>query len=160
MAKKSLYYLLLLACLFGLSFCGKPKQPDYIDFQHLKLHKAGLNQSVITFDLRYFNPNSYRLQLKQASVDVYFNDKYVGHSSLDSLIQVPAKDTFMIPVSMQIDMKSLVKNAMQLLMNPDVMVKLNGNAKVGKGGIFINVPINYEGKQRIDILGRDSTGLK
>lgn len=160
MAKKSLYYALLLSCLFGLSFCGKPRQPDYIDFQHLKLNKAGLNQSVITFDLRYFNPNSYRLQLKQASVDVYFNDKYVGHSSLDSLIQVPAKDTFLIPVSMQIDMKSLLKNAVQLLLNPDVMVKLNGNAKVGKGGIFINVPINYEGKQRVDIFARDSTILK
>jgi LEA14-like dessication related protein len=160
MAKKTWYYLLLASCLFGLSFCGKPKQPDYIDFQHLKLNKAGLNQSVITFDLRYFNPNSYRLQLKEASVDVYFNDKYLGHSILDSLIQVPAKDTFIIPVSMQLEMKSLVKNAMQLLLNPDVMVKLNGNAKVGKGGIFINVPINYEGKQRIDLLGRDSAMLK
>lgn len=160
MVKKSLFYILMGICLFGLCFCGKPKQPDYIDFQHLKLHKAGLNQSVITFDLRYFNPNNYRLQLKQASVDVYFNEKFVGHSSLDSLIHIPARDTFMIPVSMQLDMKSLVKNAVQLLMNPDVMVKLNGNAKVGKGGIFINVPINYEGKQRLDIFARDSTVLK
>jgi LEA14-like dessication related protein len=159
MVKKSLFLILMATCLFGLSFCGKPKQPDYIDFQHLKIKKAGLNQSVITFDLRYFNPNSYRLQLKQSSVDVYFNDKFVGHSSLDSLIHIPARDTFLIPVSMQLDMKSLVKNAVQLLMNPDVMVKLNGNAKVGKGGIFINVPINYEGKQRIDIFARDSSRI-
>lgn len=160
MAKKSLFYFLLAICLFGLSFCGKPKQPDYIDFQNLKLNKAGLNQSVINFDLRYFNPNKYKLQLKQASVDVYFNDKFVGHSSLDSLIHIPARDTFMIPVSMQLEMKSLVKNAVQLLMNPDVMVKLTGSAKVGKGGIFLNVPISYEGKQRIDIFARDSTILK
>jgi hypothetical protein len=31
---------------------------------------------------------------------------------------------------------------------------------VGKGGIFVNVPINYEGKQRLDIFARDSTMLK
>lgn len=160
MIKKALYLPLLALCLFGLSFCGKPKQPDYIDFQNLKLHKAGLNQSVITFDLRYFNPNNYKLQLKQAAVDVYFNEKYVGHSELDSLIHIPARDTFFIPASMQLEMKSLVKNAVQLLMNPDVMVKLTGNARVGKGGIFINVPISYEGKQRIDIFGRDSTLVK
>lgn len=156
MTIRSLYPLLLVLCLFGLSFCGKPKQPDYIDFQNLRVQKAALDRSTITFDLRYFNPNNFRLQLKEASVDVYFNDKYVGRSVLDSLIQIPARDTFLIPASMEVDVKSLVKNAVQLLLNPDVMVKLDGEARVGKGGVFFNVPINYEGKQRIDLLGRDS----
>ncbi|MGB8192356.1 MAG: LEA type 2 family protein [Chitinophagaceae bacterium] len=160
MLKRSLYSLVLLICAFSLSFCGKPKQPDYIDFQHLNIKKASLDKSVITFDLRYFNPNNFRMQLKEAAVDVYFNDKFVGKSVLDSLIHIPARDTFLIPVSMQVQMKSLLTNAMQLLLNPDVMVKLNGNARLGKGGIFLNVPISYEGKQRIDILGRDSVSVR
>lgn len=100
------------------------------------------------------------MQLKAAQVDVFFNDKFVGHSVLDTLINIPQKDTFFIPVYMDVKLKSLLANAAQLLLNPDVLVKLNGNAKVGKGGIFVNVPINYEGKQRIDIFARDSTYLK
>ncbi len=160
MVKKTLYTLSLAFCLFGLSFCKKPKEPDYIDFQHLHLAKAGLDRSLITFDLRYYNPNSFRMQLKEAQVDVYFNDKFVGHSVLDTLIHIPSKDTFLIPVSMEVKLKDLLSNAAQLLLNPDVMVKLNGNAKLGKSGIFVNVPINYEGKQRIDLLGRDSTSMK
>jgi LEA14-like dessication related protein len=160
MANKSLFAAILASCLFGLSFCGKPKTPDYIDFQHLRLAKAGLDRSVITFDLRYYNPNNFKMQLKEAQVDVYFNDKFVGHSVLDSLINIPKKDTFFIPVSMEVKLKNVLSNAAQLLLNPDVMVKLNGNARVGKGGIFVNVPINYEGKQRIDLFARDSTTLK
>ena len=100
------------------------------------------------------------MQLKEAQVDVFFNDKFVGHSVLDSLIEIPKADTFLIPVSMDVKLKSLLANAAQLLLNPDVMVRLNGNARVGKGGVFVNVPIKYEGKQRIDIFGRDSTNLK
>ena len=147
-------------CLFGLSFCNKPKEPDYIDFQHLRLAKAGLDQSRITFDLRYYNPNNFRVQLKSAEVDVFFNDKFVGHSVLDTVISVPKRDTFLIPVYMDVKLKNLLSNAAQLLLNPDVMVKLNGNARVSKGGISMNVPIKYEGKQRLDIFARDSTSLK
>jgi LEA14-like dessication related protein len=160
MAKKSLYILSLACCLFGLSFCKKPKEPDYIDFQHLRLAKAGLDQSRITFDLRYYNPNNFGMQLKSAQVDVFFNDKFVGHSALDTLIEIPKADTFLIPVSMDVKLKNLLANAAQLLLNPDVMVRLNGNAKVGRKGIFVNVPVNYEGKQRIDLFARDSTTLK
>jgi LEA14-like dessication related protein len=160
MTNRITYLIILSACLFGLSFCGKPKEPDYIDFQNLQLSKAGLNQSVIKFDLRYFNPNNFRMQLKEAQVDVYFNDKFVGHSVLDSTIQIPKKDTFLIPVAMEVQLKNVLSNAAQLLLNPDVMVKLTGNARLGKGGIFVNVPINYEGKQRIDLFGRDSTNLR
>lgn len=147
-------------CLFGLSFCGKPKQPDYIDFQHLRLAKAGLDQSRITFDLRYYNPNNFGVQLKEAQVDVFFNDKFIGHSVLDTVISVPKKDTFLIPVYMDVKLKNLVSNAAQLLLNPDVMVRLDGNARVSKGGISMNVPIKYEGKQRIDLFARDSTSLR
>jgi hypothetical protein len=100
------------------------------------------------------------MQLKTAQVDVFFNEKFVGHSVLDTLINIPKADTFLIPVSMDVKLKNLLSNAAQLLLNPDVMVKLNGNAKIGRGGIFVNVPINYEGKQRIDLLGRDSAYLK
>lgn len=150
----------MAVCLFGLSFCKKPKQPDYIDFQHLRLAKAGLDQSRITFDLRYYNPNNFGVQLKEVKVDVYFNNKFVGHSVLDTVINVPKKDTFLIPVYMDVKLKDLLANAAQLLLKPDVMVKLNGNARVSKGGISMNVPINYEGKQRLDLFGRDSTTSK
>jgi LEA14-like dessication related protein len=160
MAKNPLLVLSMALCLFGLSFCNKPKQPDYIDFQHLRLARAGLDQSRITFDLRYYNPNNFGVQLKSAQVDVFFNDKFVGHSVLDTVINVPKKDTFLIPVYMDVKLKNLLSNAAQLLLNPDVMVKLNGNAKVSKGGISMNVPIKYEGKQRLDIFARDSSSLK
>ncbi|HEX6193640.1 MAG TPA: LEA type 2 family protein [Chitinophagaceae bacterium] len=124
------------------------------------MKKAGFDQAVITFDLRYFNPNKFHVQLRKAEVDIYFNNKFLGNSTLDTVIDIPKRDTFSVPVSMQIKLKDAFSNAVQLLLNPNVMVKLNGNARVSKGAITMNVPITYEGMKRIDLLGRDSASLK
>ena len=89
------------------------------------------------------------MQLKEGEVDVYINDKYLGKSNLDSMIQVPSKDTFFIPIIMKVDMGNIFSNMVQIMANPEVNVKLEGRAKMGKRGIFINYPIRYEGKQLI-----------
>jgi hypothetical protein len=52
---------------------------------------------------------------------------------------------------MKVDMKQVYSNALDILLNNEVNIKLDGFAKLGKGGIFFDVPIKYEGKQKIDI---------
>ncbi|HMC84425.1 MAG TPA: hypothetical protein VKI61_02830, partial [Chitinophagaceae bacterium] len=64
---------------------------------------------------------------------------------------VPAMDSFSIPVSMKVDMKQIYSNALEILMNNEVNIKLDGFAKLGKGAIYFNVPIKFEGKQKLDI---------
>jgi hypothetical protein len=51
-----------------------------------------------------------------------------------------------MPINLTIEYKNLLKNAMDYLTKDQVTVKVNGVIKAGKGGIYINVPINYEGK--------------
>jgi hypothetical protein len=46
-------------------------------------------------------------------------------------------------------MTKITMSAVQNLIagHDSVKVKLEGKAKVGRGGIFVNYPIRYEGKQ-------------
>ena len=62
---------------------------------------------------------------------------------------VPAKDTFLLPVSVAVDLKRIFPNALTFLANQEVNVRLEGSVKVGKGGIYIRVPVNYQGRQQI-----------
>ncbi|HKP32629.1 MAG TPA: LEA type 2 family protein [Chitinophagaceae bacterium] len=149
-------YALLILGLAGVIACGKPKQPEYIDFENVRVERLGLTESKVGVDVRFYNPNPFNIQLRSADFDVFFNDKFIGHSTLDTLIRIPKLDTFYIPVDMKVNIKDLMKNAVQLLLNPEVMIKVKGNAKVGKGGIFKNFPVDYEGKERIDVLMRDT----
>ena len=58
---------------------------------------------------------------------------------------------FLLPLAITADLQSLVSNAFSLLTNnnKEVLVRLQGNVRAGRGGVFIGVPVRYEGKQRI-----------
>ena len=157
--KKLFLYSLLVCGLAGIISCGKPKPPEYIDFGNVRVQKLGMSESMVGVDVKFYNPNPFNIQLRSADFDVFFNDKFVGHSTLDSLIKIPKLYTFYIPVDMKVNIKDLMKNAVQLLLNPEVAIKVKGNAKVGKGGIFKNFPVDYEGKQKVDVLMRDTALL-
>ena len=147
---------LLALGIIGMLSCSKPKDLQYLDFENLHLQKASLSESVVTADIKYFNPNNFKLQLKEADLDVFVNEKYVGHSHLDTLIHIPALDTFYVPITMKLNLGDLFKNALQLLLNPEVTLKVEGKAKVGKSGIYKTFPVSYEGKERIDVLLKDT----
>jgi LEA14-like dessication related protein len=143
--------LILILLVYAMSSCSKPQPPQYVGYENFRLEKASLSNSILATDVKLYNPNRYNLQLKSASMDVYFNDRFLGHSTLDSLIILPAKDTAKFPIRMQASAKDILSNSARLLLNPEVKIRISGNAKAGRGGIFINVPINYEGMQRIDL---------
>ena len=143
--------LIGLILVYTLSSCSKPQPPQYVGYDNFRLEKASLDNSVLATDVKLYNPNGYNLQLKSADIDVYFNDKFLGRSKLDSLITLPGKDTTTFPLRMVASAKDILANGAKLLMNPEVKIRLTGNAKAGRSGIFVNVPINYEGVQRIDL---------
>ena len=129
--------------------CGKPKDLQYVSTTNWGIEQMGSKQTTINAEVRYFNPNSFALQLKKADCDVFVEDKFLGHFELDTLLRMPAKDTFMIPVSLQTETGKLLGAGIALL-KKEVKVRVNGNVKVGRSGIFMNVPLQYEGIQRIE----------
>lgn len=150
MRSKTKYSLLILAVAFLCSQCSKPLAPKYLGYQNFRMEKVGFKNNILATDVKLYNPNAYPLQLKSASMDVYFNNDYLGHSFLDTLITLPGKDTTYIPLQLQANTKDVLSNAWKVLLNPDVKIRITGSAKAGRSGFFVNVPINYEGVQRID----------
>jgi LEA14-like dessication related protein len=137
-------FLILLA-----SACRHPKELVYKDIQHFKLQNAGLQQSGVSLDIRMYNPNNYDMKLKDADVDVFINGNLLGKMCVNNQCSVPGLDTFLLPVTLNVDMKNAIPNAWQLLVKSDVDIKLAGTIRAGRRGIYIKVPVNYEGKQDI-----------
>jgi len=139
---------LFLVLLFMVSF-PFIKEPVFIDARNFGLRTVGLKTSTVYADLFYFNPNNLGLQMKKADLDVYVDDRLLGHSLLDTLITIPKKDTFSFPVMLEVEMKNIFPNAFAMLMKEEIELRIEGTAKVGKGGLFLNVPVKYRGKHRI-----------
>jgi LEA14-like dessication related protein len=147
MRKLTLWVLLPLLAVS----CAKPTGFNYLGVRNFKVMKFGLKESTVGADAEFYNPNRFLVTMKGGSVDVYVNNNFFGRTSIDSTIQVPKKDTFLLPVVLKVDMNGTAMQLIQTLAtgSDSVKIKLDGSAKIGRSGIFINYPIRYEGMQKI-----------
>jgi LEA14-like dessication related protein len=146
MNKKLLWALLP----FLLAACARPKDFDYLGVSDLKVLKFGLKESTVGVNVKYYNPNKYPVTMKHANVDVYVNNNYFGKTILDSTIHISGRDTFFLPVLLTVEMNN---NAMSLMQSfsqgqHEFQFRIEGKARVGRGGFYINYPIKYEGTQK------------
>lgn len=146
------FYILISIILIDLSSCRAPKDLVYRDFKNFQVGKLGFSTSTVKMDLVYYNPNNFGLQLNRTDLDVYINDTYLGHTVQDLQITIPRLGEFSLPISMDVDMKNIFKNAFTTLLNKEVMVKVTGQIKIGKANVFKSFPVNYEGKQAFSIF--------
>ncbi|WP_217606716.1 LEA type 2 family protein [Chitinophaga sp. GbtcB8] len=134
------------------SSCEKMKDLEFIRVAGVSFDELGMSTSIVRMTLAYYNPNNFNLQLKDANFDLFFDDTQVGHSVQDTLIRIPAKDTFYFPVKLEVSMANVLKNAWSAFANKEVTIKATGNCKVGKGGLYFPFPIKCETKQPLNFF--------
>ena len=153
MQRKKNQLVLLLLVLSGLiSGCHQPQAPEYYGFQELRFGKADGQQATLGTTLKFYNPNPFSLTLKRAEMDVMVNGKPAGHSVLDTSVFIPKRDTFYVPVTMQLNLQGLLGNALQILLEKQVSVALDGKVHLKRGAISFTRPFHYEGKEDINEL--------
>jgi LEA14-like dessication related protein len=134
-----------------LASCGKIEQPEFRSIDDFKVKKFGLQESTIGFDVRYFNPNDFTLNVKEAEADIYIDSVYVGKFVQDNSVAVGEKKEFSIPLTGNISMMQALKLNLTDVSNRQVHIKADGSVKVGKAGVFVSKPFKYEGKHKVDI---------
>lgn len=134
------------------SSCEKNKDLQFVRVAGFTLGELGMSKSIVNLTLAYYNPNNYRLQLKDADFDLFIDDTEVGHSVQDTIINIPARDTFYFPVKLEVNMGNVFKNAFSAFSNKEVTIKATGKCKVGKGGVYLPFPIKCETKQPLNFF--------
>lgn len=142
--------------IFGLflflASCQKPQGFEYRGLQNFKVDSIGFNQSTISLNLIYFNPNNFGVFLKHVDCDVYVNNNYLGKYVLDTLMHIAKRSEFVLPSKMNVDMRNFLKNSLATILGQEVLLNVKGNTRVGKGGIFVNVPFSYSGREKFSLF--------
>lgn len=142
-------FSIVATLLFFTSCKSSIKEPDFLGARNFNIGKIGVQESTLGVDLYYYNPNSFNMELKKADLEIFLENRYLGQTHLDTLLKIPAMDTFYIPVSLGVNMKNLFPNLLSLALKDEVEVKMKGSAKVSRAGFTMNIPVNYTGKQKI-----------
>lgn len=132
-----------------LASCRAMKEPDYKGIDSFRITEVRGDTSTLSVNVRYYNPNKKNLRLKDAQGDAYIDSIYLGHFSMDTTIRIAKLSDFTVPVVLKANMKNIYKNAVSVFMSKEFNVRLEGQCKVGKGGLYFNYPIHYQGKQAL-----------
>jgi LEA14-like dessication related protein len=138
-----------LVVMFLIVSCKSMKDPEFKGIENVKVNEVGLAGSMVTLDIRYYNPNNFNGKLKQAEGDAWMDSTYLGHFVADSTVFIPANGEFLVPVRLVMDMKQIFKNSLAALLNEQVMLTITGNARAGRSGFYKNFSLNYKGKQNL-----------
>lgn len=142
-------FLGVIALSILLFSCGSFADPEFKGIENIKIGKLGLGETTLNLEILYTNPNKTRLKLKKAEGEAWVENSFLGYFWVDTLIIIPARGDFRLPVKLKVDLNKILKSSLLAFLSPEVLIKLNGKAKVGKGLVYINYPIKYEGKQNL-----------
>jgi len=151
---KSIIFTLLSAVIL-LGSCRAYKdvqEPEYRDIQNVQLIDIGLMQSKAGADIIYYNPNKFNVTLSSARGDVYVDDKYIGRFELADKVAVKKRSEFVIPVVLKLDNLSVIKHQAEIIKKKEVMIRVDGIAKLSKTGVSREIPIRYEKMESVEKL--------
>jgi LEA14-like dessication related protein len=144
------YAIILILLTLPLAGCKSFMPPEYKTVKNFRVGKLGGNETTVKMDIVYHNPNKTAFRVKGTDLDIFIDDNFTGHTSLDTLILVPGNSDFILPVSITAKNTALFKNALAALFNQELLIKVSGTIKAGVGGLYKNFKIDYQGRQKIE----------
>jgi LEA14-like dessication related protein len=144
------WYIFPIAVLIGLSSCSDVKEPEFRKVSDFKVREMGIQETTIGFHVTYFNPNNFGVTVKETQADVWLDSIYLGKFYQDTAVNVSKNADFSIPLTGKISLQTALKMNFQDLDTREILLKAEGSTRVGKAGIFIQKPIRYEGKHKLE----------
>ncbi len=153
MTKNKISSLLLFGLTISIFSCRQIVAPEYVAIDNIQFGGEQLSKAVLSADIKLYNPNKSNLTFKSGSLDIYVDNRLLGHTELDSTIHIAKLDTFTVPIAVSLNMGNVLGNALAIGKKDSVLVRLDGKVKVGRSGVFITRPVKYEQKEKLDLLG-------
>jgi LEA14-like dessication related protein len=140
-----------------LSSCGKMKNPEFRGIESVSMEDVKLGTNTIRLNLKYYNPNSFKGQLKWAEGDAWVDSSFLGHFTVDTALKVPARQEFIVPVKLNVSMQDMLMVAAPLLSEKKtaIWLRVSGQARAGRSGVYKTVPLKYAGKQSLEGLVKE-----
>ena len=128
------------------------QEPEFRDVQNVRLVDVGLLQTKAGVDLIYYNPNNYGVTLSSARGDLYLDNKYIGRFELANKVTVKRRGEFTIPAIFKLDNISTIMNQKDIYKRKEILVRIEGTARLTKTGFSREIPIKYERMESVDKL--------
>lgn len=146
----TLFLLAILTAFF--SSCSKPDPVKFVGYNNVRFSNQGFATGIIQMDIAFYNPNPFPMKIKETAMNILINKQPFGQITQDSASLMPAKDTFVMPVSLKINLANLLQKVLAAQNRDSVMLEADGNCKIGRSGVFMTLPLHYKSKEILQLF--------
>lgn len=135
--------------MFHFFACSSLKEPEFRGVEHLKLKAIG-QSLLLSGEAVMFNPNKRSLTLHEVDLDVAVNGDEVGQIMDTSEVEMPAKGTFRLPISLKVPAKVVMGSLFSAIFSAskkqEIEVAYKGFVRLKALGIKFKLPVNSRNK--------------
>lgn len=135
-----------------LASCKKPVPISFAGYRNMRFSNEGFSTGIIRMDVAFYNPNPFPLKIKETALQILIDQKPFGKITQDSTSLMEAKDTFLMPVSLKINLIDLLSKVMRTAQEDSILLQATGSCKIGRKGIFTTIPLKYESKKSLKMF--------
>lgn len=130
------------------------KDVEVLEIQNLEILNMSDDVVEIMLEVEVENPNSFKVKLIDADIDVFLNEKDMGKLKLGDTVILPKKSKSVQKLKILADaekiQKNILSNALSFLFAKSADLKAQGTVKGKALGIGKKVDINFERKIDMD----------
>lgn len=142
--------VILILMAFSITSCQRPDED--IKLRQIKDVVVDASTSPkLKANALFYNPNKMRGKLKKIKVDIYVNEKKVGHVDQDLKTVIPSQDEFVVPLEVNLAMKELgfVDTVLGMIGGKKFQVRYEGYLRLSYHGLPVKIPVNYKDEIRV-----------
>jgi LEA14-like dessication related protein len=151
--RKNLWGLVMVVICLGVwDSCSKPQPVSFAGYRNVRLSNQGFSTGVINMDIAFYNPNPFPMKIKEATLNLSIDRQPFGRIVQDSERLMPARDTFLMPVSIRVNLVDLLSTVLNSSRRDSVSLEAKGSCKVGRKGVFVNLPLHYHSREILNMF--------
>lgn len=145
--KHLLGLVVVVVCLAAWDSCSKPEPVSFAGYRNVRLSNQGFSTGIINMEIAFYNPNSFPMKIRDAKMKLSIDHQPFGNITQDSERVMPPRDTFLMPVSIKINLVDLLARVLDMPGHDSVTLEATGNCKVGRKGVFVSLPLHYHSRE-------------
>lgn len=143
---------LWLILSFALLLTSCVEQPEFKGGSNFKMGEFTKDVLKFKTDVKVYNPNNYKINVRPSYLDVYVGEVYLGKAHLPEKFKMEKNSTTSATVPFEVKLeKGILFQAMNLLSKKGVELRLVGNLKVSARGWPTSRKIDETVKLDLDI---------
>lgn len=142
---RKIFSVIGVASLLLLGACVPKEEIQFKGVSSIVVEASASGEPLLKGNAVFFNPNSVRMKLRKANIEILLNDKKSAVVKQEYNLEIPANGEFTVPVEAQLSLKEagIMNTLFSLLGGKKYKLQFMGTIHASVRGVRIRVPVNH-----------------